>query len=156
MVPESHSYVYEKQIFFILIRPIPRVFWEGKPINPGFDLGDILGESGLSLSSSVIGELYLSFGFIAVLIGGLIFGRLAGMFSELLLPLPGSAQTLVYSLAAMTLVAGVRSLLELVLMSYMLLAWIIVGNATLVYRIRRMLSGLWDTPKARRIHMGGR
>lgn len=140
LVPQSHPYIYEKQIFFILIRPVPRVIWQDKPIDPGFDLSGILGERGVVLSSSSIGEFYLAFGLIAVFIGGLCFGRLAGMISELLLPIPGSARTLVYSLAAMTLVAGMRSLLELVLMSYMLLAWIVVSKATLINRIRVALS----------------
>ena len=140
VVPQSHPYVYEKQIFFIFIRPIPRIVWQGKPIDPGFDLSNILGERGVSLSASAIGDLYLAFGLPAVFIGGLFFGRLAGMTSELLLPLPGSARTLVYSLAAMTLVAGMRSLLELVLMSYMLLAWIAISNITLIKRIRAALN----------------
>lgn len=136
MVPESYPFVYEKQIVFVLIRPIPRVLWPGKPVDPGFDLGTILGEKETTLSCSAVGELYLSCGLIGVFIGGLMFGRLTGMFAVLLLPMHDSASTLVYSLASMTLLAGVRSLLELILMSYMLLAWIIVSNFTLVKRIK--------------------
>lgn len=131
LVPESHPYVYENHLAYILLRPIPRVLWEGKPIDPGFDLSNALGERGVSLSSSAVGELYLSFGLIGVFIGGLVYGRLAGMFGVLLLPLPGTSRTLVYSLAAMTLVAGMRSLVEVVLMSYALLAWIVVSRIVL-------------------------
>ncbi len=36
--PAQHDFVYWRQISFTLVRPIPRVFWPGKPIDPGFDL----------------------------------------------------------------------------------------------------------------------
>ncbi len=133
LVPSEHSYIYEKQIFFILIRPIPRVLWPGKPVDAGFDLPMIIEQEGASLSSSAIGEFYLSAGIFAVFVGGLIYGKLAQMISTLLLSQqPSSA--LVYSLGTMTLIAGMRSMQDLVLMSYSILGWVVVSS--IFFRLR--------------------
>jgi oligosaccharide repeat unit polymerase len=137
IVPQEHPYIYEKQIVFILIRPIPRVFWEGKPIDPGFDLPTLLGKKGVSLSSSAIGEFYLIMGMFAVFLGGLFYGLLAHMFSVLLLRLQGSSSVLVYSLATMALLAGMRSMQELILMSYALLAWVAISRFVFRWMRRR-------------------
>lgn len=126
IVPASHSYVYHQQIIFVLVRPIPRVLWSSKPVDPGFDLTKAVGLKGVSLSSSVIGEWYLSAGWLGVLFGGWIYGRLASIASLLLIRYSESAAPLVYSLSAMALFAGMRSMLDLVLMSYALLAWMFI------------------------------
>jgi oligosaccharide repeat unit polymerase len=134
LVPEQQPYTYEKQILYYVIRPIPRVIWPSKPIDPGFDLPSILGKEGVSLSSSAIGEFYLSLGFIGVLLGGLIYGKLANSISVLLAGYQESSAILVYSLSTMALVAGMRSIIELILMSYMLLAWIVITRLLLIKR----------------------
>lgn len=133
IVPKRHPYIYEKQIIFTLIRPIPRALWPDKPQDSGFDLAQAVGKEGVSLSSSVIGELYLSAGWIGVLFGGWVYGRLASMVSRLLLGVAESwsSSAIIYGLSAMTLFAGVRSMLDLVLMSYALLAWIIISKLLL-------------------------
>lgn len=139
-VPESHPYTYEKQIVYYIVRPVPRVFWPGKPVDPGFDLPSLLGERGASLSSSAIGEFYLSWGWITVFLGGFLYGKLAGMISTLLTNLKGSSAILVYSLATMSLIAGMRSIIEVILMSYTLLAWIVVTRLLLIKRTYTMIS----------------
>jgi oligosaccharide repeat unit polymerase len=128
LVPLMHPYVYEQQIVYALVRPIPRVFWPGKPESSGFDLTASIGESGYSLSSSVIGEWYLSFGWATVMIGGWLYGRLASTVSRLLGNDTDSAQVVVYGIATMALFAGMRSMLDLISMSYALLAWIVVSR----------------------------
>lgn len=109
------------------MRPIPRFFWPGKPTSSGFDLAQVQGLKQTSLSSSVIGEWYLSFGWIGVVGGGWLYGRLAGMASLLLVKDAESANSIVYSLLAMALFAGMRSMLDLVLMSYSVLAWMFIS-----------------------------
>ena len=133
IVPAQHPYIYEKQIVFILIRPVPRVLWPGKPVDAGFDLPVILEQEGASLSSSAIGEFYLSFGIFGVLFGGFVYGKLGQMISGLLSSQqPSSA--LVYSLGTMTLIAGMRSMQDLVLMSYSILGWVVVSS--IFFRLR--------------------
>ena len=48
LIPESHPYVYHQYLIWVLVRPIPRVFWPGKPVDPGFDLSATLGMKGVS------------------------------------------------------------------------------------------------------------
>jgi len=124
IVPEEHPYVYHKQVVYALVRPVPRVFWQGKPTNPGFDIAQFTGVRDVSLSTSVIAEWYLIGGFIVVFLGGWLYGQLARMGNRLLASADQIAPRLLYSLFAMMLFAGLRSMIELVLMSYMILAWL--------------------------------
>ena len=123
IVPAEHEHVGFQQLTFTAVRPIPRVFWPGKPIDPGFDLPSIVGMKGVSLSTSIIGEWYLSFGWIAVVFGGWLHGRLARTANVLRDNPEFRTNPIVYGLAVMVLVSGMRSMLELVLMSYALIAW---------------------------------
>lgn len=132
LIPLESPFVYHRYIIFILVRPIPRVFWPGKPVGPGFDLPGAVGVTGASLSSSVIGELYMCAGFVGVCIGGLVFGNLAGMVSGILVGEMTPERALIYSLLVMALFAGGRSGIELMLMSYITLAWL---AALKIYRI---------------------
>jgi oligosaccharide repeat unit polymerase len=127
LVPDFYPYVYHRQIIFTLVRPIPRVFWPGKPVDPGFDLPTALGIEGISYSYSVIGDWYICAGWVGVFFGGLIYGGLARMAGQLLRQNSQSANSIVYSLIAMALFAGFRSMLELVLMSYAILAWMLIS-----------------------------
>lgn len=130
IVPAQHEHVGLNQIWFTLVRPIPRVFWPGKPVDSGFDLPSVVGLRGVSLSSSIIGEWYLSFGWITVLFGGWLHGRLARTINVLRENIAYRTNPIVYGLAVMVLVAGMRSMIELVLMSYALVAWWIANRLT--------------------------
>jgi len=123
IIPRRHDYIYFQQIFFTLIRPIPRVFWPGKPVDAGFDLPSEVGITGASLSSSIIGEWYISWGWVAVLFGGWFHGRLASTASTLRDVGIAARNPIVYALAVMVLVAGQRSMQDLIIMSYALVAW---------------------------------
>jgi oligosaccharide repeat unit polymerase len=130
IVPAERPHVYFRQIWFTLVRPIPRVFWPGKPVDSGFDLPSVVGMKGVSLSSSIIGEWYLSFGWIGIIFGGWLHGRLARTVNALRDKEEFHTNPIVYGLAVMVLVAGMRSMIELVLMSYALVAWWIANRLT--------------------------
>ena len=85
---------------------------------------------GVSLSTSIIGEWYLSFGWLTVIFGGWLHGRLARSINALRDVEDFRSNPIVYGLAVMVLVAGMRSMLELVLMSYALIAWWGVNRLT--------------------------
>ncbi|MEM7407780.1 MAG: O-antigen polymerase [Pseudomonadota bacterium] len=126
IIPAKHDYVYEKQLVYAAVRPIPRAIWPGKPTGPGFNLGEFLGTPWVSLSSSTVAEWYSIGGFLTVLLGGLAYGSLARAGSALWLVTDRPVGRLVYGVYAMALFAGLRSMLDLVLMSYMLLGWMVV------------------------------
>jgi oligosaccharide repeat unit polymerase len=128
LIPESYPFVYQRYFFYVIVRPIPRVLWPGKPVDPGFDLPTALGVEGVSYSYSVIGELYMSLGFIGIAIGGWFYGRIAAMANGLLKRCNTVAALLVYSIIVMALFAGLRSVLDLLLVSYVVLAWVFLSR----------------------------
>lgn len=120
-VPAHYPYVWHEYVVFALIRPIPRVFWPEKPLAPSFRIHDQV-DVGASLSSSVVGELYVSGGLFAVFLGGWIYGRL-GRWGLGLLAAPQTApRIMLYGSGLMALFAGCRSMQDLVMMSYVVLA----------------------------------
>ncbi len=62
-------------------------------------------------------------GFIGVFLGGLFYGRLAGALSRMLAEQGSASALVIYSIGLLALFAGMRSMIELVLMSYGILAW---------------------------------
>lgn len=125
LVPSSHPYVYEKQLFFILARPVPRALWPEKPVDPGFDLAKLTHNTGTSLSMSFIGECYVSYGLVAVIIGGLLYGALARTAAQFVSCNTDTGRVM-YALAGMALFAGIRSLQDLILMSYTILCIVVL------------------------------
>ena len=138
LIPQSHAYVYHRYLVYVMVRPVPRVFWPEKPVDPGFDLPTALGVEGVSYSYSVIGELYMSFGLLGVALGGWFYGRVAALASGLLKRTTTQGALVIYSIVVMALFSGMRSILELILVSYVLLAW--VGLAQLFIKLRRARS----------------
>jgi len=134
LIPESYPFVYHKYLVYVIVRPVPRVFWPGKPVDAGFDLPTALGVEGVSYSYSVIGELYMSLGFIGIALGGWFYGRVASMASGLLARCTTQGALVIYSIVVMALFSGMRSILELILVSYVVLAW--VGLSHLFIRLR--------------------
>ena len=124
LIPESYPFVYHKYLIYVIVRPVPRVFWPEKPVDPGFDLPAALGVEGVSFSYSVIGELYMSLGLIGIALGGWFYGRVASMASALLARCTTQGALVIYSIVVMALFSGMRSILELILVSYVVLAWV--------------------------------
>jgi hypothetical protein len=122
LIPESYGFVYHRYLIYVIVRPVPRVFWPGKPVDAGFDLPTALGVEGVSYSYSVIGELYMS------------LGRVAAMASGLLARCTTQGALVIYSIVVMALFSGMRSILELILVSYVVLAW--VGLSHLFIKLR--------------------
>ncbi len=135
IVPAEHPHVGFKQLLFTMVRPVPRVFWPNKPVDPGFDLPAIVGMKDVSLSTSIIGEWYLSFGWVAILFGGWLHGRLARTVNVLRERPEFRTNPIVYGLTVMILVSGMRSMQDLVIMSYALVAWWMANRLTRVRAI---------------------
>jgi hypothetical protein len=126
--PEIQPYLGTQPLVFALMRPIPRAIWQDKPTDPGYDLAAIVGLKGVSLTQSIIGELYTMHGLLVVFIGGLFFGRLARMWNKILALRGGPSQPLVYGLGVMTMLAGLRSMQDFVIMSYGVLGWFVIAS----------------------------
>lgn len=126
--PDHHAYTTWRYVLWVAVRPVPRLLWPGKPIDPGFDLPEFIGSTGVALSSSVIGELFMAGGLVAVALGGWFYGRLARSLSLFLAETGTSAGLLVYAVGLFALFTGVRSMIELVLTSYIILSWVVLAR----------------------------
>jgi hypothetical protein len=136
LIPDAYPFVYHKYFIYVIVRPVPRIFWPDKPVDAGFDLPTALGVAGVSFSYSVIGELYMSLGFIGIALGGWFYGRVASLASGLLARCTTQGALVIYSIVVMALFSGMRSILELILVSYVVLAW--VGLSHLFVKLRHV------------------
>ena len=139
VMPEYFDYVGHKQILFVLIRPIPRALWPDKPIDPGFSLPSMIGwrDNETSLSSSILGELYATWGLLAVFLGGVFYGRLVSMWNGILYGSNTLNGRTFYGLGIMVLFAGIRSMQDLVIMTYGVLGWMLIS--TVLGKLRRRI-----------------
>ena len=126
-IPDVYAYVDLQPLYYALTFPVPRVLWPDKPSNLGYNLTELLGGQGVGLTTSIIGELYAMHGLIVVFMGGLIFGRIANMWNKIL-AVPGTGKSIIYSTGIMVLFAGLRSMQDLVIMSYGVLGWIVIAR----------------------------
>ena len=143
LIPSRQPYMNFNYIGFILIRPIPRALWRNKPVDPGFALHQITA-TGASLSTTLVGELYMSRGFWALMLGGFLYGRVTRWISPLFNSPEGSWGTLFYGYAAMTMFSGYRSMQEIMLCSYVIMGWL-----TALYFKYRDASRVVPRPSAR-------
>ena len=127
-VPENHPHIGFQWIWYLLVRPVPRILWAGKPMDSGFSLPDYLGLEGVSLSTSVIGEWYLGFGWAGVFLGGLLFGLLGRTWSQVLEDGRTVKSLGVYGFGVVVLFLGIRSMIELILLCYPLALWIVADR----------------------------
>lgn len=133
LIPEFREHTGWSAIIYWAVRPIPRYFWTEKPISPGInlpcELGQCWGEN-FTLTISAIGDWYVSFGVYSVAIAALGMGFLGGKLVLVWFG-PTVRQKLLYSLGLMWLFIGLRSYLELILMSYPILALYFIGKLTM-------------------------
>ena len=70
----------------------------------------------------------MSLGLFGIAIGGWLYGRLAALVNGVLSQSTGLGGAVIYSIGAMALFSGMRSMLELVLVSYVLVAWVVLSR----------------------------
>ncbi len=128
IIPKDHPHVGFDWLWYIVVRPVPRILWPGKPIDPGFSLPEFLGYKGVSYSMSSIGEWYMAFGWWGVAGGGLLFGILARWWTQLFDQSETPTGIAVYGMGLMALFLGIRSMIEVILTTYPLLCLIVVDR----------------------------
>lgn len=128
IMPKDHPHVGFDWVWYILVRPVPRIFWPAKPVGPGFSLPEYLGDKGVSYSMSAIGEWYMAFGWWGVVGSGLLFGYLARWWTQLLDQSETPTGIAIYAIGLMALFLGLRGMIEVILMTYPLLCLIAVDR----------------------------
>lgn len=125
-VPEAHPYSGTQYLTWAFARPIPRVFWPGKPVSPGFNVAAMVGERGVTLTTTVVGEAFASLGITMIIFMAFLYGVLAGSLTRMLNQHLGLVGIALYSLGTLALVGGVRSLVDLILYSYAFLGLLVI------------------------------
>jgi hypothetical protein len=126
-IPKHVDFVGFRWVYYVLVRPIPRILWPGKPVDGGFDLASYLGYKDVAFSVTAIGEAYMSFGWWGITVAGVVFGFLGRFWSQLSNHNSLTGYVL-YSLGAMTLMIGTRSFLELILVAYPIFCWMLLDR----------------------------
>jgi oligosaccharide repeat unit polymerase len=114
---EHMSPQYGTTYFTQLVNPIPRAIWPGKPVADAglimaraYGAVDSKGEPFMTISPGFLGEAYLNFGFLGVLIVPALAGVIVRSWDRLL-PLAATSQPalLVYAAGLPTIMASSRS-----------------------------------------------
>lgn len=110
--PARHDYLGAELVVYGALLPIPRAIWAGKPDKISVDTAEALGTSGLSIASTIVGEGYMSAGYLGVILFGLCYGAIGGWWNRF-----GFAQSSVglafYAAGFLALAVGTRSVLFL-------------------------------------------
>ncbi len=125
-IPSIYPFAGSQWLIYSLSRPIPRYFWPGKPIDPGYDVAKMAGEYGVSLTTTVVGEAYASGGVYMIIFIGFIYGLIAASFRNLLYTNLGILGFAIYSIGTLATVGGVRALVDFIIFSYALLGLLVL------------------------------
>lgn len=124
-VPKLYPYTGMTGIEYIVTAPIPRAIYPDKPVQRGFPLARILHmrvQPSWTWTVSAVGDFYLIGGFAVIAAGGLFFGVLAGLGNRLLRGPPNIRNVMLYGVVAMTLFIGLRTVHEIIISGFAVLA----------------------------------
>ncbi|MEZ5304494.1 MAG: hypothetical protein R3F11_28190 [Verrucomicrobiales bacterium] len=100
-----------KEIFF---RPIPRALWSGKPLGLALKIEDAFAREGkpmtLTISITIVGEMWVGFGMPGVVFGCFVFGIFAGWWNRLAARTNSDLGFLIYVTGFLGLVISMRSI----------------------------------------------
>jgi oligosaccharide repeat unit polymerase len=113
--PGVYDYLGLEVPFNMLARPIPRIFWPGKPIGLSVPIETALDSGeGLTLSCTYVGEAYMAGGLFAVLLISLLFGAAAEMWNRVGLASNQQFNQIVYVSGFLCAAMAARSMLGMV------------------------------------------
>jgi len=112
--PAKHAYLGFEIPYLAAVRPIPRAIWKGKPQGLSVSVEeDVFGMKGLTISSTFVGEGYMSGGLFGVGIYALTLGALAGLWNRMASPRNSELGILIYASGFFAVVITMRSVMTL-------------------------------------------
>jgi oligosaccharide repeat unit polymerase len=113
-----------------IIKPIPRALWPGKPEGLSTSIETALGSNDgvTTLACTFVGEAYMAFGLVGVLIAGLFFGIAAGWWNQVGQRDSSSFSQILYASGFLCAAMSMRSLLTMVPFMLPTLAMWIIGK----------------------------
>jgi oligosaccharide repeat unit polymerase len=114
--PNAVDYLGLEIPYQALIKPIPRVLWPGKPEGLSTSIEEASGTTDniTTLSVTFVGEAYMAFGFVGVLVAGVLFGAAAGWWNRVGQEADSSFSQVLYASGFLCAAMGMRSLLTMV------------------------------------------
>jgi oligosaccharide repeat unit polymerase len=114
--PDAVDYLGLEIPYQALIKPIPRVLWPGKPEGLSTSIEAALGvtDNVTTLSCTFVGEAYMAFGFVGVIVAGLLFGVAAAWWNRVGQQAESSFSQLLYASGFLCAAMAMRSLLTMV------------------------------------------
>jgi hypothetical protein len=111
--PNRYDYLGLEIPFNVLIHPIPRALWSGKPEGLSVGIEQALGVEGigLTLSTTFVGESYMAGGFGAVLLAGLMLGGAAVLWNRVGQDLNSNYRLIFYASGFFPAAIAMRSVL---------------------------------------------
>jgi hypothetical protein len=109
--PEQTPYLGLEMATYALLLPVPRALWPDKPTKLSVSEADALGETGVTISSTFVGESHMMGGYPAVLTVGLLFGWLAGWWDRIGRDLRSNLGIIIYASGFLAALGSMRSLL---------------------------------------------
>lgn len=73
MAIDSQEIFFGSQLLGALLFFVPRTFWDSKPIGTGQEIAESMSLSFTNVSMSFVGEMYVNFSYIGVIIGAALF-----------------------------------------------------------------------------------
>ena len=97
-MPESFPFLGKEIAVWALVKPIPRVFWSGKPEGLSVSIEEIAGADGWTVAATYLGESYMMAGMAGVVGTSMLFGAIAAWWNQMAMRQQSDYALVVYAL----------------------------------------------------------
>jgi hypothetical protein len=129
--PKNHDFIGSEILTWSLVKPIPRVFWPGKPLGLSISIEEIVGAEGWTVAATYLGEAYMMAGISGVVGVSLGFGMLCAWWNRLALQRQSDYAMLIFALGFFVLGVSMRSMFWLTTMALPIVALIVLKKFVL-------------------------
>lgn len=97
-MPENFPFLGSEVAVWALVKPIPRVFWSGKPEGLSVSIEEIAGADGWTVAATYLGESYMMAGMAGVIGTSMLFGAIAAWWNQMAMRQQSDYALVVYAL----------------------------------------------------------
>lgn len=137
--PARYSYLGFEIPYSMVIRPIPRALWPGKPEGLSVGIEDALGGVGdyMTLSATFVGEFWMAGGWLGVALGSLALGSIAGWWNSFAARADTQLKMMIYLVGFFPAGLCMRSFLSVAPAILPVIALLVLNNYLAKKRARR-------------------
>ena len=108
--PDHADYIGWDAPLWLIVRPIPRALWPGKPDGSAVSVENVFGVEGITIAATFVGESYMAAGLIGVIIVALLVGMLAQWWTRKAFSPESGFGILIYGSGFFAIVIAMRSM----------------------------------------------